>query len=464
MSIQVVFDKGTLVLTDVPEAYQAVIPQLVEDPRANCWRTPASAYREVITFLHKNQIPYEDKAKDYQVMDNLALARDLVPRPYQEAALAAWVKQRSRGVVILPTGSGKTILAVLAIEHVKRPTLIHVPTIDLMHQWHDVLQGFFGCEIGRFGGGLNELHAITVTTYDSGLLHMSSKGNRFGLTIFDECHRLPTPQYRHLVDSSIAPFRLGLTATPERSDGKESLLYELLGACCYRSFIHDMAGSTLAEYRVETIEVPMSQEERDLYNEENRIYLEFLRDEKINMGHPRGWHNFLYRCSLSQEGRRAFKAWKNQKRLAQAASAKENWVWDLIQAHRHDRIIVFTQDNAMAYRLGERFILPVITHKTPAKERVQFLTLFREGTYRVLLTSKVLNEGVDVPDANVAIVVSGSGAVREHVQRLGRILRQAPGKTAVLYELVSEDTRETYVNRRRRQHHAYQGSGSFQNS
>jgi len=106
----------------------------------------------------------------------------------------------------------------------------------------------------------------------------------------------------------------------------------------------------------------------------------------------------------------------------------------------------------------EEFILPVITHKTRLKERKFFLDGFRSGDFTVLVTSKVLNEGVDVPEASVGIVVSGSGAVREHVQRLGRILRHQPGKRACLYELVSEGTSEKYVNQRRRKHHAYEGT------
>jgi superfamily II DNA or RNA helicase len=112
----------------------------------------------------------------------------------------------------------------------------------------------------------------------------------------------------------------------------------------------------------------------------------------------------------------------------------------------------------MAYRIGKLFFLPVLTHLTKLKERENFLQAFRQGDYSILVTSKVLNEGVDVPDANVAIVVSGSGSVREHVQRLGRILRGRPGKQAYLYELVSKSTSEHFVNERRRRHLAYQQS------
>ena len=174
------------------------------------------------------------------------------------------------------------------------------------------------------------------------------------------------------------------------------------------------------------------------------------------MGTPRGWHTFLWKASQSDEGRAAFKAYLAQKQLSFASTTKQEWVWKLIQRHRGDRTLIFTQDNDTAYQLGTRFFLPVLTHQTKLKERHAFLNGFRDGTYSILVTSKVLNEGVDVPEANVAIIVSGSGSVREHVQRLGRILRKREGKQAVLYELISKQTGEHFVNKRRRQHDAYQ--------
>ncbi|MBX9704111.1 MAG: hypothetical protein K2X39_08150, partial [Silvanigrellaceae bacterium] len=154
----------------------------------------------------------------------------------------------------------------------------------------------------------------------------------------------------------------------------------------------------------------------------------------------------------------AFKAYLKQKKLSQSHEAKEIQVWHLLKHHWGERILIFTQDNETAYKLGKKFYLPVITHHTKVKERELFLNYFRQGDYKILVTSKVLNEGVDVPEASVAIVVSGSGTVREHVQRLGRILRVSQGKQAILYELVSKDTAEYFVNQRRRQHSAYQKS------
>ncbi|HZO15474.1 MAG TPA: helicase-related protein, partial [Polyangiaceae bacterium] len=115
-----------------------------------------------------------------------------------------------------------------------------------------------------------------------------------------------------------------------------------------------------------------------------------------------------------------------------------------------------TEDNATVYLIARRFLVPAITHQTKVKERSHILRAFNAGELNVVVTSKVLNEGVDVPEANVAIVLSGSGSVREHVQRLGRILRKREGKRAVLYEVVSAGTSEEWLSARRREHRAYQ--------
>ena len=257
-------------------------------------------------------------------------------------------------------------------------------------------------------------------------------------------------------------FRLGLTATPERSDGKEKVLYELCGPLCYETHIDELSGKTLAPYLVKTIEVEMLPEDREQYEISRKCYTDFLRKSRISFKHSQGWSIFLRRTSESQEGREAFKAYLMQKKLSQASEAKEDLLWKLILKHKGERMLVFTQDNEMAYRIGRKFFLPVLTHHTKLPERESFLTAFRNGEYPILITSKVLNEGIDVPEANVGVIVSGSGSIREHVQRLGRILRARPGKQALLYELVSKDTGEYFTNQRRRQHRAYEGPALLQ--
>ena len=449
------FDKGTLILQNIPETLQSHLPDILWDERTLTYRAPAYRYRQIISQLRAHDVPYQDTAREFTAKE-FANQKPVEPYHYQSEAIDAWHANGKRGVISLPTGAGKTFIAILLIADTQRPTLVHVPTIDLMHQWYEVLKEHFGQEVGLYGGGQHELQDLTVTTYQSAVLHAPHYGNRFGLAIYDECHHLPGDQYQYAAISSIAPFRLGLTATPERVDGKESRLYALVGDCCYEAQVQELSGKTLSDYRVVTIEVNMQDTERIQYDEARQTYLNFLRKARINMGTSRGWHTFLWKSSQSEEGRAAFKAYLTQKQLSFASTAKQEWVWKLIQRHRGDRILIFTQDNDTAYQIGTRFYLPVLTHQTKPKERNTFLNGFRDGTFSILVTSKVLNEGVDVPEANVAIIVSGSGSVREHVQRLGRILRKREGKQAVLYELISKKTSEQSVNKRRRQHDAYQ--------
>ena len=173
------------------------------------------------------------------------------------------------------------------------------------------------------------------------------------------------------------------------------------------------------------------------------------------MSSPDGWAQFIIRSSMSPEGRRAMKGYQTQKQLAFAAPSKLEYVEHLLNRHRKDRVLLFTERNQSAHAISRRFLVPVITHQTKVTERSDILEDFSTGTYHALVTSKVLNEGVDIPDANVGIIISGSGSVREHVQRLGRILRKKGDKQATLYELVANDTSEQSTSSRRRDHVAY---------
>lgn len=438
-----------------PDALLELLPEAVRfDDRTGCLRAPASAYHGVVMALVRAKVPYEDAARAYGVLAaGLTVRKE--PRPFQVEALAAWQANRCQGVVALPTGAGKSYVAQLAIDAVRRDTLVVVPTLDLVRQWYDLLRHAFAAPVGVVGGGEHNPQALTVTTYDSAYIHMEHLGARYGLVVFDECHHLPSDAYAYAARACLAPYRLGLSATPERADGKHADLDTLVGPIVYRRDVTELAGDYLAEYETERVAVDLTPEERVAYDEARAIYRGFVVRQGIRMSQPNGWSEFVQRAARSAEGRRAFEAYLFQKRLAFAAPSKLDYVSYLLHQHRQDRVILFTQDNATAYECARRFLVPVITHQTKLAERSAVLDGFADGTYGVIATSKVLNEGVDVPDANVAVVISGSGSVREHVQRLGRILRKRGDKQALLYELVASDTGETYTSDRRREHSAY---------
>lgn len=458
--IKIFFSQGTLLL-DGPEEFIAPVYRYVKfDKRVELYRAQASNYAQIILGLHNEQIPFLDQAKNYQPL-NLEIKDGFPPLPHQREALKKWMKNESRGLVAMPTGSGKTYFAVMAMEKIKRPTLVIVPTIDLMQQWASSLERFFGIEVGMLGGGSKEIKPVTVSTYDSAVLRMESIGDKFGLAIFDECHHLPGPSNKMSASMCIAPYRLGLTATPEREDEGEKIIYKLVGPLVYEIHIDELEGKTLAPYRTTSVRLSLDPDEEAAYKANRKIYTDFLKSNGIYFTSRNDWNRFLALCARKPNGRKVFEAFLKQKRIARSGRSKFRKVWELINQHRGERIIVFTAENETAYEMGRKFFLPVLTHRTKVSERKEFLDKFRSGEYPVLLTSKVLNEGVDVPEASVGIVVSGSASIREHVQRLGRILRAKDNKQAILYELVSEGTSEMSVSKRRREHRAYWKKGAY---
>jgi superfamily II DNA or RNA helicase len=460
LSLSLQYDAGTLLIDGLPkDADSALVPSVaVWDERVKRYRAPGFRYREMLTHLVRasraGQLRYTDNARKY---NELALEHRTARTPFEHQAesIARWKANGNRGIVVLPTGAGKTFVAELAIIAVQRSTLVIAPTIDLMSQWYDVLSTAFDCKIGLLGGGYHEIEDITVSTYDSAYIHGDNYGNRFGLVVFDECHHLPSSTYLMSSESMIAPYRLGLTATLERSDGREHMLDDRVGPVVYARGIRDLAGSHLADYDVTTLTAKLSEEEAMIYEDNRETYRQFLREKGIDMSKPDGWSRFIMLSSRSREGRRAFMAYREQRRVAITPASKIDVLEGLLRQHAKDRVIVFTNDNDTVYRISKTFLLPAITHQTDVKERKEILERFNSGTYPAVVTSRVLNEGVNVPDANVAIILSGTGSVREHVQRLGRVLRRKEGKRAVLYEVITERTVEERVSGRRREHDAY---------
>jgi hypothetical protein len=215
------FDRGTLLLHPPPRG-KAWIEYATWDDRVERFRIPALYYRQLVQALQAEKTPVVDKAQGFTELA-LVPALEMEPYPHQRHALAAWLQAGRVGVVVLPTGAGKTYLAQLAMQATRRSALIVVPTLDLMHQWYaHLLAAFPDASVGLLGGGAHDHTPLLVATYDSAALYAETLGNRYGLVIFDECHHLPSEFSRVIAEYSLAPYRLGLTATPERNDGKHA--------------------------------------------------------------------------------------------------------------------------------------------------------------------------------------------------------------------------------------------------
>ena len=446
------FEDGTLVvygatLSDLP-------PEFMWDKRIEAPRGPSYLYAVVVYKAMADKIPFVDRARGWEKSLEMVHRVQTQPRSYQREAVQSWLDHQRRGIVGLPTGSGKSFVAELCMAQTKRSTMIIAPTLDLVGQWYDRMRLAFSTEVGILGGGYHDIRDITVSTYDSAYLHLGKYGNRFALLIYDEVHHLPAQASFDASKLAMAPFRLGLTATLEREDGRESMLDSILGPVVYRKQITELSGNYLADYEVQRIFVELSEEEKQIYETSRADYLSFLKEKRISMN-AGGWGLFIREAARSKRGREAFQSYHLSKKIAHGAQSKINMLERILCKERGRRTIVFTNDNATAYTISQRFLLPCITHHSDVKERQHIISSFARGEYKTVVTSRVLNEGVDIPTAEVGIVLSGTGTVREHVQRLGRILRPAQNKQAMMYELVSAGTAEQYTSERRRNHDAY---------
>jgi superfamily II DNA or RNA helicase len=425
---QVVYDRRRQVYRALPIAYRTIRERLDEH------------YQVTVEFDDHPALPF-----DVQVQ--------LQPRAYQREALDAWIAAGRRGVVVLPTGAGKTLVGLMAIEQVRLWTLIVVPTIDLLEQWRSAVIRHLGApaaRVGAFGGGSRDLLPITVMTYDSGTLH-TAELNRFGLLIFDEVHHLPAPSYRLIAEGTFAPYRLGLSATPERTDGAHADLDQLVGPVVYQCLPAELSRQRyIARYRKVRLQVELSPEEELRYRALIETYRSYLRRRRLRIESAQDFEQHLVRRSVfDPAAREAMLAHQQARQIALNAEAKIGVVAELLQKHAGEKVLIFSEYNALVEQLSRALCIPAITYKTGADERHEILERFRSGRYTKLVTGRVLNEGVDVPDATVAIVVSGSATKREYVQRLGRVLRPKD-IPAVLYEIVTRRTGEVHAARRRR--------------
>ncbi|WP_311171726.1 DEAD/DEAH box helicase [Halobellus ordinarius] len=444
------FEDGTIRLDGLAEsdAASGSLPGVAWDDRGLVARAPAYRYAEV-----REAIDDEGRAFDDQVLDDtvLSLSHSYDLRDYQHEAVAAWHENGDRGVIELPTGAGKTVLAVDAIATLGVPTLVIVPTIDLLEQWRRELETEFDVPVGQFGGGEQRKEAITVSTYDSAYLRAEDVGGAFGFVVFDEVHHLGGEGYRDAARLLAAPARLGLTATFERPDGAHEVVADLVGPKVYEATVDDLAGEHLADYELRRIEVSLGPEERSAYDEAQGTFVDYLKRSNLSLRSGSDYRKLVMRSGTDPKAREALLAKQRARRIMMNADAKVETLGRLLDRHRDDRVIVFTAHTDLVYRLSERYLLPAITSETGADERRETLDRFRDGTYSRVVTANVLDEGVDVPDANVAVVLAGSGSEREFTQRLGRILRpKGDGGRALLYEVVSEETAEERVADRRR--------------
>jgi len=440
-AMELIWDRGTLLVRDAPNP--GGLRGVLWDPRVGAWRAPA--------YVHSDLLSAGAQATDRarEPVGELPSFGSPELRPYQEAALAAWEIAGRRGVIALPTGAGKTRTAIAAIARTRACSLCLVPTRVLLDQWVAALQAAGLGDVGRFGDGERHLAPVTVATYASALRHADTLGNRFDLLVVDEAHHFGGGAGDECLEMNIARFRLGLSATPVDDERRRERCDVLLGAVVFRSAIEELAGRFLAPFRLLTLSLPLDAEERRAYQREIATYRPVLT-RFFETAPGADWNDFVANANRTDDGRRALAAWRRSRSMLGFTRAKQRAVGELLAGNVRSRVLLFAADTVTAYAIARTHLVPVLTCDIGRPERADLLSRFGKGELRVLVSARVLNEGVDVPEADVAILVGGTQGKREFVQRVGRVLRPAAGKEALIFELVSRGTHEVQEADRRR--------------
>ena len=438
------FDRGTLVLEaerdgEAPEA----IAGAVWDDELRAWRLPAERYAAVTAELAEAGAAVSDELRSRRTEMTWALP---ALRWYQDEALGSWLAAGARGVVALPTGAGKTLVALAAIARLGVATLCLVPTRVLLDQWARALAACASHPIGRLGDGEHVVAPVTVATYASATAWLPRIGDRFGLVIVDEAHHVGAWCPTEVFEMLVAPARLGLTATPPED---AAALERHVGPVVYGLSVEDLAGDALAEHQLVTVPIALDAGERRRYRQLRGRFAADYASFQRKKPHA-AWREYVRDSSLTLQGRAALAAWRDYRALLAYPEGKRAAVREILREHRGRRALVFTADNATAYAIARELLVMPITHEIRRGERTRTLAGFRSGECPVLVSSQVLEEGFDVPDAELAIVVGGSASPRRHVQRIGRVLRPRDGKRALIYELAVSETTETADMARRR--------------
>lgn len=438
------FDHGTLVLVEPPEMDLGFVPGLTWDPRVALWRAPAHRYAEVLAALELGRIPCIDGVGTCRALP--ASWRPIELRPYQEQACSAWELAGRAGLIVLPTGAGKTRVALATMARLGLRALCLVPTRALLHQWRREVARFYTGPVGCLGDGERQVEAVTIATFESALRHMARIGAQFDVLVVDEIHHFGGGVKDEALEMSTAVYRLGLTATPPHERALNRLDH-LVGPVVCQVGVRELTGKWLSHFELVLLRLTLNAAERARYESDYGQFLQVHREYRTH--HPAGsWREFVATATRTAEGKNALLAWQRARRLLGYTQAKAEAVDRLLARHRQARVLVFTANNETAYAIAKRHLIMPITCDIKRRERSWALEAFRSGELKALVSARVLNEGIDVPDADVAIIVGGTLGEREHVQRVGRLLRPMPGKRAVVYELVTLGTAEA--------HHAFQ--------
>jgi superfamily II DNA or RNA helicase len=437
------FNRGVLTLDGWPgDPGNKLGIKWTHQSETNLWVASASQYRKV------KKEGLEDRVPAWQQLEPLEEALLHSPNKLQVEAIAAW-KAAKFGMVVMPTGTGKTEVALHIIRDMRASTLIVVPTRDMMYQWQRRISRALGYEAGLIGDQRQIIKPISVATYHSACLYMDRLGDRYEMVVYDEVHHLPGEIRGDASRMCAAPMRLGLTATPPSGDRLNTLI-ELAGPPLFERYIHQTSGDSLAEYEVVPCPVEMTDKEREEYDELKTKVGAFFDRQRKN-GKPRYSHEDLCAdAGHDREAKQILRATHRQRSLEHRAEAKINVLEDLFLMHPSAPTIIWAGDNEFAREISRTFLIPCILSHCLKPERDYILDGFESGKYKAIVSCKLLTEGIDVPKAKVGICLGGSGSKTEATQKLGRIVRKTGGVHAVFYDVYCERSADQQRSKKRR--------------
>ncbi len=370
-------------------------------------------------------------------------------RDYQQEALESWRRNNYRGIIALPTGTGKTIIAIAAIAELNEKTLIVTFTKEQMFHWAEKILNFTDIPqsmIGYYYGSEKRIAPITLTTYQSAFRYVSSLSPYFSFLIIDEVHHLPADKFRYIAENMFAKKRLGLSATVIREDGRHVDLFPLMGGIVYSKSVSELAEKGyIAPFTIKTIRVSLTREEKEKYKQLLEKYKKLSRGREFQTlleDAKRGDVTALEAIKTRAELRSLVHNAKEKIEALKAIVSRE--------LENNSKIIVFTQYIEQAEKLAEILNTVYITGELDEDIRRRRLEMFKNNMVKILVLTTVGDEGIDIPDANVGIIFAGTGSRRQFIQRLGRLLRPLPGKEARLYEIIVKGTFEEAESRKRR--------------
>lgn len=388
--------------------------------------------------LRVRDLKLEFKTFDFKFNANL--------RDYQKEAIEKWKENNFRGVIALPTGAGKTIIGIKAIEEVRVPTLIVTFTREQLLQWKEqiVKNSSIRPEIGLYYSNEKEIRPITITTYQTAFRHINELSTKFDLLVIDEVHHLPADKFRGIALGMIASKRLGLSATPYREDGRHAELFKLMGGVIYSKSVEELISKGyLAPYDIVQVKVFLTKEER-------QKYLELLTKYRVYSGGKKLKELLELAKNGNSKAIEAIRIYNEIKKVVNLASNKMTKLEEIINREKNKKILIFTQYIEQAEQIAQKFNAFLISGKTSKSERKAILDKFKRIPSGILVLTTVGDEGLDIPDASVGIIVTGTGSRRQFIQRLGRLLRPAGNKKATLYEIVVAGTQEEYQAKKRK--------------